>query len=253
MGHSNYWMEHMIQVSHFEQEVPVLREKCLSSCFFLKSPNLIWSWFKCQFFMNFSIRSHFLQTQCKNLVTKASNEISYMRRSWVPSSSAIDSSIKARIVLVQGKEALRTSWQSIQLIIFKPRKMLRNWIDYYRNPYCYIACIFRKVLRRAMQLSRDNLREQKVMESSFFALSESLKSKIGFIIKLSFWATQRWLKRMIETMQLRQCNYVKLLETLFRNIANLAFEIIFWTGLTTVLLQLSRNITIITLKLIQCS
>ena len=68
---------------------------------------------------------------------------------------------------------------------------------------CYITWIFRKVFTKTVQLSRDTLGEQKVLESLFFRLSESLKFKIfplvgtivlpprytGFIINLSFWAT----------------------------------------------------------------
>ena len=57
---------HMFQLSHFEWEAPVLRG-LLQTCSSLKSLVLRWSWLKYWIFMNFSSRSHFLQTQCENL------------------------------------------------------------------------------------------------------------------------------------------------------------------------------------------
>ena len=83
---------------------------------------------------------------------------------------------------------------------------------------CYITWIFRKVFTKTVQLSRDTLGEQKVLESLFFRLSESLKFKIfplvgtivlpprytGFITNLSFWAT----------LGLKHMNHVKLFSRL---------------------------------------
>ena len=57
---------HMFQLSRFEWEAPVLRG-LLQTCSSLKSLVLRWSWLKYWIFMNFSSRSHFLQTQCENL------------------------------------------------------------------------------------------------------------------------------------------------------------------------------------------
>ena len=61
-------LDHMFQLSHFEQEASVLREHLPPSRFFLKSPFFLWwSWLKCQVFMNFSSRSHFLKARCENI------------------------------------------------------------------------------------------------------------------------------------------------------------------------------------------
>ena len=57
---------HKFQLSRSEQVAPVLRGEFLSSCFFLKSPVLRWSWLECQIFIYSSSQSHFLQTDCEN-------------------------------------------------------------------------------------------------------------------------------------------------------------------------------------------
>ena len=57
---------HMFQLSRSEQVAPVLRGEFLSSCFFLKSSVLRWSWLECQIFIYSSSQSHFLQTDCEN-------------------------------------------------------------------------------------------------------------------------------------------------------------------------------------------
>ena len=49
------------------------------------------------------------------------------------------------------KNRLERVWKSIQFVIFKPWKVLWNWIDYYWNSYCYVRWIFKKVLAKAMQ------------------------------------------------------------------------------------------------------
>ena len=120
-------------------------------------------------------------------------------------------STEALIVLAIVKKAPGTSLK-IQFVIFKPWKVLWNYIDYYWSLYCYVRWIFNKVLAKIMQNSnfyRDNLGVQKVLKSNFFRLSKSLKSKIlatmvpplprgysGFIINLPFRATRR-LERML--------------------------------------------------------
>ena len=43
---------HMLQLSCFELEAPILRVQLQHSCFFLKSPALKWSWVKCQILVN---------------------------------------------------------------------------------------------------------------------------------------------------------------------------------------------------------
>ena len=117
-------------------------------------------------------------------------------------------SIKALVFLAQVKEGPGKSlvWKSVQFLIFKPWKVLKNLIDYYWNSNCFVKGIFRKVLAKRqfkIQLSRNNLGEHKVLQNGFFRLSRSLKSKIlatimpppkymGFSkTDLLFWATWR--------------------------------------------------------------
>ena len=112
--------------------------------------------------------------------------------------------IKAQIVLAQVKEAPGASL-GLQFVISKPWKKLWNWIYYYWNSYCTSCGYSVEFSQRQckIQLTRDNLGEQKVLEISFFRLSECLKSKIslwqtawcqvsGFNTELLFWASWRF-------------------------------------------------------------
>ena len=183
---------HTFQLSRFEREAPVLRGQLPSSRFFLKSPVLKWSWLECLIFMSFSSQLHFSQTRCKNL--GYSNKIRCVRCFRPPSSSwAVD--------LCPQKKHTHTR----TLIVFALAKEAPG-------SYCYIRGYSGKISQRQceIQFPRGKFGEQKVLESAFFRLSNSLKSKIlatrvpppgytGFIINLPFWATRR-LERMLMSL-----------------------------------------------------
>ena len=107
-----------------------------------------------------------------------SNKIRCISCYWSPSSSwAVDPYQQKHLLLMPGGYSGKFSWRQCKI-----------------------------------QLPRDNLGEQNVLEKAFFWLSVSLKSKIlatrvpppgytGFITNLLFWATQR-LENMYLSMQL---------------------------------------------------
>ena len=111
-------------------------------------------------------------------ILAASNEIRCERCSQLPSSAwAVDlHQLKHELFLQKRKKFQWRVWKSIRFVIFKLWKMLCNWIDYYWNSYFLSRGYSWQLLRRQckIKLSRDNLVEEKVLESSFCRLSESL-------------------------------------------------------------------------------
>ena len=103
------------------------------------------------------------------------------------------------------ERSTKNEFENQQFVIFDPWKVFWNYIDY------YVRWIFkRKFLQRPckIQLPRENLGEQKILEKALFRLSKSLKSNIltsmvpslgytGFFTIVPFWATWR-LDRMVE-------------------------------------------------------
>ena len=91
-----------------------------------------------------------------------------------------------QMILHKQKKRQVRVWISIQFVIFKPWKVLWTWIDYIEIRVVMSREYSGKFSQRQckIQLSKDNLGEEKVLESSFCGISKSLK------LIINYWVNQ---------------------------------------------------------------
>ena len=148
-----------------------------------------------RYFWIFKVGHIFYKLDVKILVT--SNEIK-LALILIMSSRFVSN--KALIVLAPAKEPLRTGLGiNRYFVIFRPWKVLGNYIDYCWNLYCYVMRILRKFnfLGIIWDSKRMNAfcRHSKRLKSKILATMVPPPGYTGFITNFPFWAT-RSLERM---------------------------------------------------------
>ena len=152
----NLTTRHMLQLSRFDREAPVLRRQLQSSRPPVSSWNLrLWDDLSLNVrpLWTFQVDHTFYRFSVKILV--ASNKIRYACCSQLPYSSwTVDPcQLKHKLFWYKRKKRHERVWESMQFVIFKPWKVLWTWIGYWWNSYCCFTLIFGKVFAKATQNS----------------------------------------------------------------------------------------------------